>query len=136
MQEARAPLPEHVVQTLKREALEATLKADRLPFVPPAKSKSMFVQLRRLDMERGASSKKAKLYLGDRSGPVSGDYARKPVVAPFYIEKTREGDPHPGDGPPNRYMKVTYAEVGLRGKLPAGMTEDIPLEERVAWNVF
>jgi hypothetical protein len=47
--------PEHQLQQLRRETRDAALAASKGAFVPPSNSKSMFVQLRRAEIEREAS---------------------------------------------------------------------------------
>ena len=50
------PTPAHdLLLQLKKETMQASVRATRSPFVPPSNARSVFVQLRRAAMEREAS---------------------------------------------------------------------------------
>jgi len=103
---------------MKKQTLEARLRADRLPFVPQSHAKSMFVRLRRLDMERHASSKKAQLYL---MGDSASAFIRQPVEAADSIA-----------GVPR---VAAPAETYPRGGAPTSSAARAA-EEQHAWNIF
>ncbi len=112
--EIRPLPPERMLADLKQQTLDARLRADRLPFVPPSHATSMFVQLRRLGMEREASSKKAKLYL---MGASAGTFLRKPTDAC-------------GTGKPS--LISTARDAFPRMDLP----DAIAAADEHAWNIF
>ena len=103
---------------MKKQTLEARLRADRLPFLPQSHAKSMFVRLRRLDMERHASSKKAQLYL---MGDSASAFIRQPVEAADSIA-----------GVPR---VAAPAETYPRGGAPTSSAARAA-EEQHAWNIF
>ena len=103
---------------MKKQTLEARLRADRLPFVPQSHAKSMFVRLRRLDMERHASSKKAQLYL---MGDSASAFIRQPVEAADSVA-----------GVPR---VAAPAETHPRGGAPTSSAARAA-EEQHAWNIF
>ena len=103
---------------MKKQTLEARLRADRLPFVPQSHAKSMFVRLRRLDMERHASSKKAQLYL---MGDSASAFIRQPVEA----AGSMAGVPR----------VAAPAETYPRGGAPTSSAARAA-EEQHAWNIF